>query len=346
MRAESPELPTVRDAPAAGASCVASGAAEPEPRVTVLTPVYNGGRFLRECIESVLTQDYDNWEYIIVNNRSEDDTRTIAQHYADRDPRIRILDNDVLVDAIANHNIAFAALDDSSVYTKVLQADDWLYPRCLSEMVRVAEADQRVGVVGAYTLVGSRIRCQGLAYPATHVPGAEVARQTLLGAYYLFWSPSSLLIRSDIIRNGMPFYASGRISTDLDALYKVFDQWDFGFVHQVLSYARVHEGSQTAKDAKGAHAQKLSKLDLLNRYGSRYLAPAELETRVGEVKAEYYTWLGKSVFDRRSRDFWSFQREEFERLGGDYSMWRVLGATLREFRSKPARSVRRYLRSS
>ncbi|NIV53907.1 MAG: glycosyltransferase, partial [Gammaproteobacteria bacterium] len=64
-----------------------------EPFVSVVTPVYNGAKFLPECIESVLAQSYTNWEYIVVNNKSTDDTLAIAEDYARRDPRVRVHDN-------------------------------------------------------------------------------------------------------------------------------------------------------------------------------------------------------------------------------------------------------------
>src|SRR4030067_2974473 len=116
-----------------------------EPLVTVLTPVYNGEGYLAECIESVLKQDYRHWEYIIVNNCSTDRTLEIASSYASRDPRIRIVTNPSFVGVIENHNIAFGLIPIDSKYCKVVSADDWLAPECLSSLVRVAEAFPSVG---------------------------------------------------------------------------------------------------------------------------------------------------------------------------------------------------------
>lgn len=55
---------------------------ESQPLVSVITPVYNMGQFLPECIEGVLMQTYKNFEYIIVNNCSKDNTLEIASAYA------------------------------------------------------------------------------------------------------------------------------------------------------------------------------------------------------------------------------------------------------------------------
>src|SRR5687768_18358729 len=91
-----------------------------QPLVSVLTPVYNGERYLVECIESVLAQTYQNWEYCIVNNRSTDRTLAIAQKYASQDNRIRIHNNETFVECDANGNIAFRQISSESKYCKVV----------------------------------------------------------------------------------------------------------------------------------------------------------------------------------------------------------------------------------
>src|SRR3546814_10080907 len=73
-------------------------------RVSVVTPVYNGGAFLGEAIESVLRQTLPDWNYVILDNCSTDETPEIAAAYAAKDSRIRVLRNDRLVPIIANRN--------------------------------------------------------------------------------------------------------------------------------------------------------------------------------------------------------------------------------------------------
>ena len=85
-----------------------------QPLVSVLTPVYNGEKYLAECIESVLAQTYQNWEYVIVNNCSTDRTLEIAADYARRDKRIRIHNNKTFVGCDANGNIAFQQIATES----------------------------------------------------------------------------------------------------------------------------------------------------------------------------------------------------------------------------------------
>ena len=76
------------------------------PFVTILTPVYNGENYLAECIESVLGQSYDNWEYIIANNCSTDSTVKIAEHYAKVDQRLHVYSFNEFVGVMESHNRA------------------------------------------------------------------------------------------------------------------------------------------------------------------------------------------------------------------------------------------------
>src|SRR6266849_696005 len=110
---------------------------ESQPRVSILTPVYNGAEHLAECIESVLRQTYTNWDYTIVNNCSEDESLAIAQKYAVKDPRIRVIDNKRFLRIIENHNHTIRQISPESKYCKFVFADDWLYPTCIEEIWRM-----------------------------------------------------------------------------------------------------------------------------------------------------------------------------------------------------------------
>lgn len=59
------------------------------PKVSILTLSYNKGPFLAECLESVLAQTYPDWECIVVDDGSTDNTWEVAQAYAAKDPRIK-----------------------------------------------------------------------------------------------------------------------------------------------------------------------------------------------------------------------------------------------------------------
>ena len=283
--------------------------------VTILTPVYNGERYLNECIESVIKQTYSNWEYIIVNNCSTDCTLEIAQYYSSLDDRIKIHNNDTFVDVITNHNIAFSKISTQSKFCKILQADDWLFPECLEKMVNIAQQHSSIGVVSAYSLNGLKVSNLGLSYQTTFASGKEIARKKLLDELHLFKSPTSLLIDSKYIRDHMPYYNSNKLNADIEALFNILQNKDFGFVHQILTFVREHEDSMTNKDRKQGHGQLLSHLNLLQKFGSVYLKPNELSMRKKTLMSIYYRNLALATLNHNGKEFWNTQKKELSELG-------------------------------
>jgi glycosyltransferase involved in cell wall biosynthesis len=77
------------------------------PLASIGLPVYNGEKYLREAIESLLAQDYGNFELIISDNASSDETFKICQEYQSTDHRIRLYKNDSNIGAVKNFNKVF-----------------------------------------------------------------------------------------------------------------------------------------------------------------------------------------------------------------------------------------------
>ena len=117
------------------------------PRVTIGLPVYNGQNYLGETLESLLAQTYTDFELIISDNASTDQTETICREYAARDPRFRYHCNDENIGASANYNLAFDM--GRGQYFKWAAHDDLLAPTYLERCVEVL--DNNPDVVLAYT---------------------------------------------------------------------------------------------------------------------------------------------------------------------------------------------------
>lgn len=285
-----------------------------QPLVSVLTPVYNTDKYLAECIESVLAQTYTNWEYTIVNNCSTDRTLEIANEYAKRDPRIRVHNNAEFLDIIGNHNLAFRLMSAQSKYCKVVSADDWLYPDCVTQMVALAEANPTVGIVTGYSISSVRINHLGMPYPDAVVPGKEICRRSLLGGPYVFGAPTSLLYRSDLVRSVADFYPSASPHADTEACYEYLDRCDFGFVHQIVSFERVHTG-QTSEKSRITNYFIAEHLRYLAKYGQKYLAPDEFRKRVRDHLRNYHRFLAKNLLKGRDAEFWKYHRRQMQDAG-------------------------------
>jgi glycosyltransferase involved in cell wall biosynthesis len=294
--------------------------------VSVLTPVYNGEKYLAECIESVLAQTYENWEYVIVNNCSTDRTLAIAQKYASQDKRIRIHNNKTFVGCDANGNIAFQQIATESKYCKVVHADDWLFPECIMRMVELAEAHPTVAIVGAYGLRNDCVSWDGLPYTTTVISGREICRSTFLGGPYVFGSPTSLLIRSDEVRKRPVFYNEENRHCDIEMCFDVLNEYDFGFVHQVLTFTRDHAEAETSFSARFG-TDYLGTLEVLTKYGRAYLSTEEYERCIRGCWEEYYTFLGsRIVYHNKEKGLWEYHKNALCRLGYSLNLGKVAKA--------------------
>ena len=308
-----------------------------DPIVSIITPVYNGEKYLAECIESILSQTYENWEYIVVNNCSKDGSIKIARDYAKKDSRIRVHDNKEFLSMVENFNHSLVQISPESKYCKVIHADDLLFPECISKMVALAENHPSIGIVGAYVLEGVRIKCDGLPYPNTFFSGRDICRWSLLdrspinGGLYVFGSPTSLLIRSDLIRNRRPFYNDKYLQVvDQEVCYYLLQNADFGFVHEILTFSRLHSKSTTSS-VTPLNRLILEKLMLLVEFGPTYLGKDEHRQILSQQIDKYYKFLSKSIFEKKPENFWEFHGEELKSMDLPLSKAKLAGETLREF---------------
>ena len=289
---------------------------EAQPLVSVITPVYNGEEFLAECIESVLGQTYQNWDYTIVNNCSTDRTLEIARTYAARDSRIRIHNNTDFLPIIQNHNNAIRRISRDSKYCKVVLADDWLSPDCIMKMASLAEAHPSVGLVGAYGLLGDGVHViwRGLPFPRTVVNGREACRLRLLKGIYVFGAPTATLIRSEFVRRQREFYDEGNIHADVTACFRILQESDFGFVHQILTFTRTKQESNTAFTDR-MNSIHLSHVTELLEFGPFFLDSAEYQRRLDYRLREYYVVLAEGLLQFRGKAYWEFHTGRLKALG-------------------------------
>jgi len=298
-----------------------------QPLVSIVTPVYNEENNLAECIESVLAQTYQNWDYTIVNNCSTDRSLEIAGRYAAKDARIRIHDNRQFLEMLANHNVAVRQISPESKYCKVVLGDDWIYPECLEKMVGVAEACPSAGVVSAYERCGQQIRLTGLAEGEELVDGREACRQFLLGKLLLFGAQTSVLYRADLVRSRVPFYVETDRYADFESCFALLRTSNLGFVHQVLTFSRPRDASIGAISADiGAHFGSM--LDLLFTYGRGCLNGDEFEKCLDRHLSEYYRFLGRRLWVERGRDFWSYHERTFAKVGIGFNRSRLASAAV------------------
>jgi len=119
-----------------------NGMREGVPRLSIGLPIYNGENYLKESLDSILAQTFEDFEVIISDNASTDRTEEICREYAARDPRVKYYRNDVNKGAAPNFNYVFAL--SSGKYFKWAAHDDVLAPDFFARCVELLDSDSSV----------------------------------------------------------------------------------------------------------------------------------------------------------------------------------------------------------
>ena len=123
-------------------------------RIDVVIPCYNYGRFLRQCVDSVLDQSHRNLRVVIIDDASHDDTAGICAELAARDSRVEIVRHAINAGHIATYNEAIQLA--SGDYMLLMSADDFILPEALARAVAILDAHPDIGLVcGSWVLYHS-----------------------------------------------------------------------------------------------------------------------------------------------------------------------------------------------
>jgi glycosyltransferase involved in cell wall biosynthesis len=134
------------------------------PDVTVVMSVYNGGVFLGQAIESILGQSHADFEFIVIDDGSSDDSADTIASY--RDARLRVVRHTENAGLAARLNEGFARA--SGRYIARMDADDVSLPNRLARQVKFMKAHAHVGACGTWVEVAGEGIRQRWEYPATH----------------------------------------------------------------------------------------------------------------------------------------------------------------------------------
>lgn len=177
---------------------------EGSARVSLGVPVYNGERFLRQTVESLLAQTFSDFELILSDNGSMDGTEGIARELAGRDRRVRYHRQPRNLGLAGNYN--FLLERAAAPYFKWATADDPCEPRFLERCVEALDHDP--GAVLAYTraqFVDDEDRPLEIEDPGFRLEGSPAARlRYVIGAGH--WVNAILgLVRTDALRRAAPY---------------------------------------------------------------------------------------------------------------------------------------------
>ena len=254
------------------------------PSVSVCIPVYNGERFLAETIRSVLDQSHRDFELVVLDNDSRDETARIARSFDD--PRVRIESNTTTIPQPENWRRAVELCRAPLV--KLLCADDLLHPRCLEYQVGPMRTDPGLAVVAARRhMVDERSRVlaprRGLAGLTGVRSGAEVARRVLRSGANPIGEPGGVLFRREHYVAVGGWKPERRWAMDLDLWMRLLHCGEFLGLPETLAAFRVAQQRLTADNEAGVYAHQRAIMAELA--SSPHAQVGALDTALGHLSA-------------------------------------------------------------
>jgi glycosyltransferase involved in cell wall biosynthesis len=173
------------------------------PRVSIGLPVFNGERYLARALDSLVAQDFEDFELIISDNASTDGTAEICKEYVGRDRRIRFHRNDRNIGAVGNFNRTLEL--SSGEYFKWAAHDDWCAPEFLTRCIEMMDNDPSTVLsftaMGVADAEGRVFRVQREDLEGAASAHARTRFHTVLWSLVDCTSPVFGLMRSRTLRN-------------------------------------------------------------------------------------------------------------------------------------------------
>lgn len=227
--------------------------------ISIIVPVYNAKRFLDRCIESVLTQEYTNWELLLVDDGSMDGSGELCDQWSKQDERIRVIhQKNQGVSAARNTGIR----EVKGKYIAFVDADDWVEPQYLEVLYwGVQQAD--VSLCGVQT--------EQSAVPlSAEIVTVEQMRRTpsqYTDLHYVNYSINKLYERERLRKNGLVFPETMRCSEDVVFVGKYLMQCETVCIcPQVLYHYCTNDCSATHKFYEGVCRDESVVMELQERF--------------------------------------------------------------------------------
>ncbi len=212
------------------------------PTVSVLIPTYDNAHFLDETIQSVLNQSFSDFEIIIVDNQSKDNTDEVVQKYL-VDSRVKYFKNAGNIGMVGNWNKCLEYAQGT--YLKYLCSDDRFHPDLLKKFVAVMEQNPQVALVTSYReYFGLKTFKPELPPFSGLHSGKEVIYHSLADWNWI-GEPTTVMFRRSGLQVGN-FKTNYQYFPDWDMWLRLLTTGDCYMIPETLSYFRLHANQVTA----------------------------------------------------------------------------------------------------
>ncbi|MFA5294493.1 MAG: glycosyltransferase [Methanoregulaceae archaeon] len=269
------------------------------PKITVLMSVYNGEKFLREAIDSILIQSYPDFEFLIIDDSSTDRTPEIIRSY--QDPRIKIIRNSENLGLTKSLNKGLGLAEGE--YIARMDADDISYPNRLDEQIYYLNNNPDVAMVGT----GRENIDEDGKILETVIPPKIVSTELLLKGNQ--FQHSSVMFRKEIVLKEGGYCPFMQCCQDYHLWLKLSRNYPLHNIPEVLSKLRIQRESVSVKKSE---EQALSGI-LAIRIATNQVTDTDMEG-IGLVGVSYI----KNKLSKDEMNYYLYKVAGSYRIDGDF----------------------------
>jgi glycosyltransferase involved in cell wall biosynthesis len=263
---------------------------QPSPLVSVLMTAYNREKYIAEAIESVLASTYTNFELIIVDDCSKDNTVAIARSYEAKDSRVKVYVNENNMGDYPNRNNA--ASYAKGKYLKYLDSDDLLYKHSLQVFIDFMESNPYVAL-GISSSATSTIQ----PFPIIFTPKQSV-RHHFFKNHFLDCAPSGTIIKHEVFK-ALGGFSGKRMVGDIEFGLYCASQYNVMLLPPGLIFWREHGNQEVFIGIdNNMYAPMMKEVlnNFFNQVTSNILTIEEKEKILKKSKHSFFSnWLKKCI---------------------------------------------------
>lgn len=256
---------------------------------SIIVPVYNVEKYLNECVDSILSQTYTDFELILVDDGTKDNSGVICDEYAQKDARVKVIHQENAGQAVARNTGTDIAQGEYVLY---LDSDDYICDNEFLSKLSQKTKDKTEVILFGYKKFFESNKSFGkdvCEYPSLQGESPEKVIALLLQSDMYMGCPWNKTIRRAFLEQNQIRFVPGMISEDSD--------WYLQVVTRAKTYDSVNEAFVVYRQREDStsHAPKLKSLTdnlhILETWSSRfneYDISAELKTLLTSVLARYY----------------------------------------------------------
>ncbi|MFS0821564.1 glycosyltransferase family 2 protein [Bacillus sp. 1P02SD] len=214
------------------------------PKISIIVPVYNVESFLQECIESILNQEFKDFELILVNDGSTDRSGNICDEYESKDNRVKVIHKENEGQSSARNRGIDAA---KGSFIGFVDSDDWVNKQMFKVLYSNA-IEQNADIIACNLKIFSKDGTSRLYYDnsSDFLYDKRSAMEELYKNEKLTFSPCNKIYKKELLTDIR--FKEGSILEDMDFAYRIIHQADtIYYSAQALYYYRFNENSTMRK---------------------------------------------------------------------------------------------------